>query len=355
MSVSPTSQTANERPGVTSSYVVWSLYQGNENALPVGLIGPATQNNDGTAYEISSMGGMEDTFGKGSGGLLAGAGILFENGVTSLTVAAVPAEGAEDDDYKAAIAALCQKSAPRIIVCDSTSQTVLTALRDQIAADSAAQMERVAICPAPQPDTALTLAAALNSERMMLCAGAGVVGEQSSPFFTACAMAGLYATAADPSANLSGSAMTGIASLAEELSEADIQRLLSGGVTPFETVGGAVECVKPVSTRTTTDGVPDRTWHSMGVIMTIDYVMIRLRQMLKIRMKGAKNNLATRESIRSQVALELATLCQNGILDDYGPPQVFKSESDPGVCQVELSFKVSGAMDRIHVAAYITI
>ena len=26
-----------------------------------------------------------------------------------------------------------------------------------------------------------------------------------------------------------------------------------------------------------------------------------------------------------------------------------------GVCQVELSFKVSGAMDRIHVAAYITI
>ena len=55
------------------------------------------------------------------------------------------------------------------------------------------------------------------------------------------------------------------------------------------------------------------------------------------------------------MALELATLCQNGILDDYGPPQVFKSESDPGVCQVELSFKVSGAMDRIHVAAYITI
>ena len=41
----------------------------------------------------------------------------------------------------------------------------------------------------------------------------------------------------------------------------------------------------------------------MGTIMTIDYVMIRLRQMLKIRMKGAKNNLATRESIRSQVAL----------------------------------------------------
>lgn len=354
MSISASSP-ASERPGVTSSYLVQSHYRGRDNALPVGLIVPAASAADGAAYEAESLSALTEIFSAQSTVLLTAADILLQNGVQKLTVAAVPIENATAAQYQTAIDSLCDRPATRVVVCYGADSTVLAYLKERIAADSLMQKEKIALCASGTADGALTLAGSLNSERMMVCAGIGEAGGEKDSFYIACAMAGLLACTADPSSNLNGSALTGVTALESEFSESEIQRMLSGGVTPFETVGGAVECIKPVSARTTTDGVSDRSWHSIGIVMTIDYCMRRIRDMLKIQLKGAKNNLATRESIRSQVALELSNLCQSGILDDFGPPNVYKSDSDPGVCMVELSFKVSGAMDMIHVAAHITM
>ncbi|MBC8570535.1 hypothetical protein [Zongyangia hominis] len=349
------SSPASERPGVTSSYIVQSLYRGKDGALPVGLIVPAAAQNDGTANEAGSLSALTEIYTAQSAILLKAADILLQNGVGRLIVAAVPDENAGAADYKKAVDNLCDHKAPRVVVCYGADEGVMSYLSERIASDSLAQKEKIGLCACDGPDAALALAGKLNSERMMVCAGKCKAGDGSDSFFTACAMAGLLAATEDPSANLNGSALVGVDALETEFSEGDIQRMLTGGVTPFETVSGAVECIKPVSTRTTTDGVSDRTWHSIGAVMTIDHCMRRLRDMLKIRLKGAKNNLATRESIRSQVALELSNLCQGGIIDDFGPPLIYKSDSDPGVCVVELSFRVSGAMDMIHVAAHITM
>ena len=226
-------------------------------------------------------------------------------------------------------------------------------------AASAARRERIAVVGMDGADvSALTeRAKALNSERMVLV-GPNVLdsGGQVLPgMFAAAAVAAALAVTRDPAVPLNGTSLAGLGGVAEQYGDNEIDRLVQGGVTPLEAVGGVVSPVRGITTRTSTGGAPDTTWRELTTILIVDDVIPSIRQSLRSRFSKTKNTGQTRGAIRSQVIVELESKLRSEIIDSYGDVTVSVYDEDPTVCLVEFSFAVAHGLNQIYLTAHITI
>ena len=119
--------------------------------------------------------------------------------------------------------------------------------------------------------------------------------------------------------------------------------------------GGAMYVVRGVTTRTTTGGAADRTWHDLCAILVVDDVIPAIRSMLKARFRRAKNTVQSRSAIRSQVILELENKLAREIITGYENVSVSADSEEPTRCLVDFSFTVTHGINQIWLSAHITV
>ncbi len=347
----------HERPGVYSSYDASAVIRGGRTARVIGAVAKSVSGTTGVPVTLTSYEAGLSAFGEdavGSPGMSTVLRLLFQNGATTVVAIAVKGE-----DYAAAFAAMQSVENIQVVVCDSGDLTVQQALRESVESASAARRERIAVVGMDSSDaSALTeRAAALNSERVVL-AGPNVLdsgGNALPGMFAAAAAAGAVAAANDAAVPLNGTPLRGLGGVAAQYGDNEIDRLVRGGVTPLEAVGGVVSPVRGITTRTTTGGVQDTTWRELTTILIVDDVIPTIRRSLRRRFSQTKNTAQTRGAIRSQVIVELENKVRAQIIDGYGEVTVSVYDEDPTVCLVEFSFAVAHGLNQIYLTAHITI
>ena len=348
------------RPGVFSEYTVETYYPG-EAGRAVGIVCAAKGTLPIKAVKITGKRDLALHFAQDGEGetLYSTALLLLENGVR--TVYCVPVCAGTDgqrtaENYKAGFAELERAEDIYAVLCDRDDTAVLGALKQHVAGMSNRQRERLGFAaPASSESDPLEMAEALGSERICVCAPMASVGGTAHGVFLAAATAAACVCAADPSAGLAGFAPKGITALSEQAEEEEIESWIAGGVTAYETVGAGVELIRLLSTRTAAGGAADNTFRSLNTVMIIDNVLGSVRDALKLRLAGLKNNEASRGAIKTQAAVELKKKLDAGIIEDYAAPVVTPSGDDPAVCVVELAFRVCTAVNQIHVTAFVSV
>ena len=147
----------------------------------------------------------------------------------------------------------------------------------------------------------------------------------------------------------------GISKLNKTLTEDEVDEYINNGIIPFELVAGRVEIIRAVTSKTTTDGVSDKTFKEVNTILIIDEVIKSIREMLSKNISIAKNNITTRNAISSQVTVKLQEFLDANIIDAYATPNVYQSSDDPTVCIVEIDFTVAQGVNQIHITANINV
>jgi len=351
------SVTVHQRPGVYSSYDASTVVSGRRNGRMVGLAAKNSVVTDGAVRVITSYEKAVETFGfNGDEGMAELIRLALKNGASAVAAVAVD----EEADYETAFTALAAQEDIAVVICDSTDVAVQQDLRDSMQEASAARRERIAVAAGGAEESVEKLivrAKELNSERMVLVAPGGVdsSGNAISGVAVAAAVAGAVAAQTDPAIPLGGAELLGLYGLAERYSDADLDRLILGGITPVEQVGGVVSVVRGVTTRTTTGGAEDSTWRDLSTILVVDDVIPTLRDALRSKFRRAKNTERGRGAIRAQVVLELENKLAREIITGYENVAVTADVEDPTRCLVDFSFTVAHGLNQIWLTAHITV
>ena len=196
-----------------------------------------------------------------------------------------------------------------------------------------------------------------QAERAVLVAPGGLdqEGEDISGLTVAAAVAGALAGESDPAVPLGGAELLGLYGLEGRYGEKDLDRLILGGVTPVEQVGGTVSVVRGVTTRTATGAAADPTWRDLATIRVVDDVIPSLRQALAAKFRRAKNTPQSRGAIRAQVVLELEQKLSREIITGYEDVAVSADPEEPTRCLVDFSFTVAHGLNQIWLTAHITV
>jgi len=341
------SVTVHERPGVYSVYDAMSVGSAT-GSRTVGVAAAVSAGTANRAVLLTSLEEGKTAFGAASA-MAALLETLYANGAGGVWAVRVDTTGTAPD-YASAFAALAEIDGIAAVVCDSTDAAAQRALKESVEAASALQRERVAVMGGAENETTAQLLAraqALNSERSVLVSAGGTAA--------AAAVAAVLAAGDDPSVPIHGAALQGLDGVTARCSEAEIDLLVRGGVTPIEAAGGTVAPVRAVTTRTTTDGAADATWRELTTVLIADDVIPAVRSALRRRFARSKNTAQTRGAIRSQVILTLEEKRADEIIDGYDEVRVTASESDPTVCLVEFGFTVAHGLTRICLTAHITV
>ncbi len=337
---------ASERPGVYSDYDASGVLWGQAAGKSVG-IAAAGQGEPGAVYTVSRVSDAVFLFGEGSS-LSSLCAAALANGAAS--VAAVPVESSAPD-YAAAFAALEEKKVCAVL-CDSTSPSVHASLMDSVKKASSRKKERVGLA-VYQGEDPLSWADSFSCERMVLLAQQPDSGAACG---FAAAFAGRIAQASNPSVPLHGNVLSGFSGISPALSESQIDDYVQAGICPLEYVDGGVEIIRAVTSRVSQeDGTPDRTFQELSTVLTMDQVMVSLRNSLEALLQGARNNARTQASLATQAGVLLQTHQAAGLIDSYQRPRAYADEDDPSVCIVEVSFVISRGMNQIRVAAHIQV
>ena len=349
--------TTGERPGVFTRYDVTSLAAGGTAPKAAGLVamaGTATA-EPGQPVRATRLSDVTAAFGADTDGivLVQMASVLFQNGAGRLYIIAPASDSTAD--YEAAIAMLEESDDIGVVLTDSTDSAVQGALVASVTRCSAARKERLAVIAVPDETAAKNTAGSINSERVLLCCQSGTANGITAPQYLAAATAALIAGTSDPAAPFSGRAIAGIEGVSPAVDDTAINDLVPAGITLFEMAGGRCEIIRAVTTRTVTGGVPDRTYLEVNTILVIDHVLRGIRQSLRARLSGLKNNTATRSAIATQAQIELESNRVAAIIDGYEPPRVYAADGDPTACVVELGFTVVSGLNQIHIAAHIKV
>ncbi len=346
----------HERPGVYSDYDASSASTTTGGRSVVAVAGLCPTAEAGVTLLTSYAAGAAK-FGAESqlGRLLK---LLYDNGAG--VVLAYPVAEDSAAAYGAAFEALLAERRAAFLVCGSTDSAVHAALKTAVTAAAALRNECIGLVGLSEPtaEELLEAAEALNCERMVLC-GPDVrltaAGDPAGGGMLAAAVAGLLAGQSDPALPLNGAAVRGVDRVTDHFDDTALDVLIRGGVTVLETVGGATEVIRGVTTRSQSGGVPDATWRELTTILIVDEVIPGLRNALRSRFTRCKNNASTRAAIRAQVVLELESRLRREIIDGYDQLTVRAAEEDPTVCLVEFGFTVTHGLSRIYLTAHITV
>lgn len=344
------SVTNHERPGVYSVYDASSVVQSTSGGKVVGLVAFTAQGTVGEVVHLYSYAEATTEFGSDES-MTDMAKALFLNGATEVIAVAV----GEETEYAAAFALLEKESDIAIMVCDSTDLVIQQAMRDSVKTASESRCERIGVVAGGVDESVtdlVTRAEGLNSERMVLVAPNM---EDTTGVLIAAAVAGAIAGESDPAVPLGGAELAGATGLAEQYSDNELDTLIRGGVTPVEQISGVVSVVRGVTTRTTTGGVADSTWHELSTILIIDNVIPAVRNSLRAKFPRSKNTAQTRGAIKSQVVVELENRVTREIITSYDQVSVTALEENPTVCMVEFAFAVVHGLNQIWLSAHITV
>lgn len=343
------------RPGVFSAYTVISGTPAERSEQYAAVCAPALGGEAGKVYRVTTEAQVQEQFTGGT--LLTAARLLLRCGVAQVLCIPATVDGSVpgDEAYGRAFAAAEELENVGVVLCDSPRTSVQGLLLESVERSCRNLKERIAVVTADTMDGAVTNARALGSERVCLCYPACRYGSVSDGFLTACAFAGRLLTSA-PAAPMSGEALfKDIQLAADNLPENDVQRLLRAGVTVFETAGGAVECIRAVTTRTQTGGVDDATFRNLSTVRIIDSILSRARASLKLLLRSAHSRGTQLPSIVSQMTVLLAQARDEGLVNSFEAPRASPSAEDPSICVVELSFEAATAINQIHIMAHISV
>ena len=349
----------HERPGVYSAYDTSSVTAAGRAVRAIGVAARAGKGETDRAVTLTGPAAGISAFGEDGDapGMAAILRLLFAGGASSVTAVRVADEGGLED-YQRAFAALGKENV-QVLVCDSGDAAVQKALRTAVEEASALRRERIAVvgCEGADVSGLIARAAELNSERMVLVGpdALDAAGKPLSGVFAAAAVAALAASGSDPAVPLNGAEVKGLGGLAADYSDADIDLLVRGGVTPLESSGGVVSPVRGVTTRTTTGGAPDASWRELTTILIVDDVIPAVRDALRSKFARSKNTARARAAIRSQVIVELEKKRAAEIIDGYDGVTVTPSEDDPSVCLVEFGFSVAHGLNQVRLTVHIEI
>ena len=349
--------TVHQRPGVYSAYDASSVVNGSGGGKMVGLAAVNTVAQAGEVRIITSYDKAVAAFGSAGGQDMAELiRLALKNGASAVAAVAV----ADESGYQAAFDALSMVEDVSVLICGSTDTAVQKKLRDRAAQASQARRERIAVVAGAKDesvDDLIARAKELNHERVVLAAPGALdeEGASASGLAVAAAVAGAIAGETDPAVPLGGAELLGLHGLADRYEDKDLDRLILGGVTPVEHVGGVVTVVRGVTTRTTTGQDPDSTWRELSTIRIVDDVIPSLRSALRAKFRRAKNTEQSRGAIRAQVVLELENKLAREIITGYENVAVTADSEDPTRCLVEFSFTVAHGLNQIWLTAHITV
>lgn len=347
----------HQRPGVYSSYDASAVVSGSGSGRVVGLAAINTQAEAGVLQTVTSYDKAVSLFGSnGAEDMAELIRLALKNGASA--VAAVPVASAEG--YEAAFAQLAGVEDIALVICDSTDVAVQKKLRDSVTEASNLRRERLCVVAGAKNETVdqlIARAKELNHERVVLVAPGAVDGDGAaiSGLTLAAAVAGAIAGESDPAIPLGGAELLGLNGLDLRLEDKDIDRLIWGGVTPVESLGGVVSVIRGVTTRTTSGGTADAVWRDLSAIRVVDDVIPGLRDALRTKFRRAKNTAQSRGAIRSQVVLELENKLAREIITGYENVKVTADETDPTRCLVEFAFTVAHGLNQIWLTAHITV
>lgn len=274
----------------------------------------------------------------GDSALCRMASILLEAGISP--VWAVPA----GTDYEAAYAA-CEALEEILAVTGDGGAQALCAHVERCGEKG---KERVGILPALSVEAACAMAKAANSPHLVIVCDGGTRTEETAAAFAA-------AVAAAPAGeNLNGTELP-LAEFDGTLSDGQIEALLGSGVMPVERVDAKASVVRAVTSCTSVLGRQTRAFSSLSATLAADDVVRTIRQAVRLRLKGMKNTAVTRESIASQIVVELENKLAQGVIDSYLPPVVKPHPDDPSVCVVTLRFRAATEISQIVISAQILL
>jgi len=343
----------NQRPGVYSRYDAASSYTAPMSLRYAAVVAKATGGETDRLYSFASLAEALEIFPYSADETYVMSdliGLLFESGVSRVLAVAV------GNGYETALETLSAAENVGAVICDAHEQEDLTKLRSYVLKSFEERRECIAFCGIGDAAAAAAAAEALNCERMVIASPNVSLrrnGRRSAVFATA-ALAGRILATGDAAYNFNGEAFTQL-NEPEILQENIIQQLLESGVTVFESVGGEVECIRALTTRTKTNGVPERSLSGINTVLIIDDIMQFVRQTLRIQLRGGRVSGSPLESIRSQVVVALSQKQQEGLIESFAPPRCRADLTDPGVCIVEMSFTVAHVISQIHVTAHIQV
>lgn len=337
----------NERPGVYTSYEVTASLYGGRKGTAVGLAAAAETGEAGKAVELGAYSQALEAFG--SGNLVKLAEILFLNGAPKIYAVKV-----EENDYATAFAALMEKGDIKFMVCDQRKIGVHDIMKNAIEGGDERGKYRIGVVESEQEKASELLldCECINSERMMLVSH---YERNGVPGSVAAAVCGVAASEDDPALPLNGAEIKGLGDIGANFSDSDVSLLISGGITPIETIAGSKTIIRGVSTKTTTGGAEDLTWREINTVMILDEVIPTIRDSLRAKFSRAKNTAQTRGAIRTQVLVALEDYLNREIIDSYGEINVAQSTDDPTVCLVNFAFTVAHGLNKIVLRAHITV
>lgn len=346
--------TTHERPGVYSRYDTSSVVRsgGGKRAALLAM----AASGDGTQAKVWYTYAQAEEELSGSSAMSAMVRLLFLGGAAA--VYGIPVS--ESSQYTAAIATAQALENVQVVVCDAADTQTQQAVKQSVEQASAARRERIAVLGAAAGETVSQLvarAAELNSERVVLVGPAAVdeSGTSLSGALCAAAVAGVIAGQTDPAIPLGGAELTGLFGLTQQYTDAEIDALVQGGVTPLESSGGVISVVRGITTRAKTGGKADATWRELSTVLIVDDVIPGIRDALRTRFPRAKNTAQSRGAIRAQVIVELEKRLDQEIITGYEDVTVSPWEDDPTVCVVEFAFTVAHGLNQIWLSAHISI
>lgn len=349
------------RPGVYSNYNVVSDYKkknvgcaffcGYTKTLPSSSI-PA-----GQVVKITTLGQLNSYFDPNAGVFYSVCAALLRNGVNSIYAVPASVNGSVpgNDAYFNALKKLADVKASGVIFCDSIEPTVLSEMNRLVTLASSQQKEKIGVVAASNVQNAIDLAHSLNSERMVVFCQGSAITDYLAVYQTMVTLQYVVAVlaTASPDQSFHGFTLPEVLS-ARAVSEDDLERLLAAGVSVLENNDGSVEIVRLVTSRTSTNGVPDRTFSSVNTVLMIDKIIQQVRDKLQSLIRS-NNSRFSLDSIASQTALILEDNKQNGFISSFEPPVVFKDDEDPLVCVVEMEFALVSAPSQIFITAHVSL
>lgn len=300
------------------------------------VVAQADAGKPGKAVRLESL-EQAQVFGAQSA-LYRMAAVLLKAGVSPIW--AVPA----GEDYAAAYAA-CE---PLDDVLAVTGDGGVQELCRHVRHCCEHGRERIGVLPAADVHSACLDAKTADFPHVAVVCDGGTKPEKTAAAFTAvvaCASAG---------ANLNGEILP-MEDFDGTLSDMDIETLLKCGVTPIERMDKKGAIVRAVTSCTSVLGRETRAYSSLSAVLAADDVVRTIRQAVRLRLKGMKNTPVTRESIASQIVVELENKQAQGVIDRYLPPVVREHPADPAVCDVTLQFQAAPEMSQIVISAQILL
>lgn len=351
----------NQRPGVYSSYTIAPNFRPNESLKFAGVVARASKGLKHNVYTIDNYTQALSVFGQDNTStcMLHTIKILLDGGISKLfcVTPSISNTVPTQDDYKVAFEKLQSIDSISGVICDSSNASVLLDFNQSIQTSCDNLKERLGFCGIASVKDATEIAQKIGSERMVLTTG--MSNAYSTKLHSICNAAAFMAVVLginSPTYNLNGSQLPEyITAQGDPISEQEIQSCLANGVCVFEQVPYNLECIKAITTRTKTDGKFDPTFCAINTILTIDAVMQRIRNLLKLNLKGAKSSGQTRQSIASQIIVKLEQLVDEGLIISYELPKVGSDKNDPCICIVEVAFALNHVINQILISAQIKL